>query len=142
MHYLNAQASLAVRKVMAELKLLGGPLGHLEIGRKIGQGGFGVVHAGEGAWPGRGVTKEWGGGEVGGAGRCTNSVGMPTVWHPHVSMVGPCSVLSWLDLSCLSLVEAEVYRGIYYITMQKELPQDRANLALYRDVCVWGVSLC
>ena len=33
---------------MTELKLLGGPLGHLEIGPKIGEGGYGVVHAGEG----------------------------------------------------------------------------------------------
>ena len=33
---------------MAELKLLNGPLGHLVIGPKIGEGGYGVVHAGEG----------------------------------------------------------------------------------------------
>ena len=44
----HVQASLAVHKVMAELKLLDGPLGHLEIGQRIGAGGFGVVHAGEG----------------------------------------------------------------------------------------------
>ena len=44
------QASLAVRKLMADMKLLNenGPLGHLKIGDKIGEGGFGVVYAGEG----------------------------------------------------------------------------------------------
>ena len=44
----HSQASLAVHKVMAELKLLSGPLEHLEIRQRIGSGGFGVVHAGEG----------------------------------------------------------------------------------------------
>ena len=37
-----------MRKLMAELKSLNGPLGHLVIGPKIGKGGYGVVHAGEG----------------------------------------------------------------------------------------------
>ena len=41
-------------RVMAELRKQDGPLGQLEIGPKIGEGGFGVVHHGEG-WGRRGV---------------------------------------------------------------------------------------
>ena len=46
-------ATLMVQKVIAELKQQDGPLGHLEIGPKIGQGGYGVVHKGEGGGGGK-----------------------------------------------------------------------------------------
>ena len=52
-------------RVMAELRKQDGPLGQLEIGPKIGEGGYGVVHQGEG-WGRRGV---WGGHQGEGWGR-------------------------------------------------------------------------
>ena len=74
------QASLAVRKMMAELKLLNGPLGHLEIGPKIGEGGFGVVHVGEG---GRWAPTHGGAGEVGGPTASDKRVHHPSLSPSH-----------------------------------------------------------
>ena len=59
------QARQAVRKLMCELEQQEGPLGRLEIGPKIAQGGFGVVHTGEGGlggwWQGCAHRCVWGG---------------------------------------------------------------------------------
>ena len=57
MHAHMQVAMQPLLRVMVELRKLDGPLGQLEIETKIGEGGYGVVHQGEG-WGRRGV---WGG---------------------------------------------------------------------------------
>ena len=44
----QGHAPQAMLKVMSELRQQEGLLDHLQIGPKIGEGGYGVVHAGEG----------------------------------------------------------------------------------------------
>ena len=90
----HAQASQAVRKVMAELKLLGGPLGHLEIGPKIGEGGFGVVHAGEGGHYREGAGTELG--HRGGEGLMTNLEWNASAWCHVLTVL--LTHYAWLTL--------------------------------------------